>query len=144
MVVFKFHEYVLQRDHLTYLNFMYMKPNNSGKDIQPGAETANGKLKQKAQTQDTDGMQAISVLNMTDLEEMSQQKYISWGGWGELQAPNSITFPLRLWPRKPFDISSRSHPVKFFFITSQFACIKTLFFFIYTHIILTRGSYTFF
>ena len=36
-------------------------------------QTANQKLKQNAQTQNADGMQAFSVLNMTQLEAKSQQ-----------------------------------------------------------------------
>ena len=52
---------------------MYMKPNNAGKNIWLRAQTLNQKLKQNAQTQDADGMQALSVLNTTKLEGISQQ-----------------------------------------------------------------------
>ena len=50
-----------------------MKPNNAGKDIWQRVQTVNQKLKQNAQTQDVDGMQAMSVLYMTQLEAVSQQ-----------------------------------------------------------------------
>ena len=39
-----------------------MKPNIAGDDMQLRAETANEKLKQHAQRQDSDGMQSKSVL----------------------------------------------------------------------------------
>ena len=45
-----------------------MKPNNAGKDTKE-------KLKQNVQTQDAGGMQAISVLYMTQLEAISKQCY---------------------------------------------------------------------
>ena len=45
-----------------------MKPNNGSKDMWLRAETANWKLKQYAQTEDADGMQAMVALNMTQLE----------------------------------------------------------------------------
>ena len=38
---------------------MYMKPNNADKNIWLWAQTANQKLKQNAQTQDADGLQAF-------------------------------------------------------------------------------------
>ena len=44
-----------------------MKPNIAGDDMQLRAETANEKLKQHAQRQDSDGMQSQSVLYMTQL-----------------------------------------------------------------------------
>ena len=50
-----------------------MKPYNAGEDMWLRAQTANQKLKQNAQTQDADGMQAMSVLYMTLLETVSQE-----------------------------------------------------------------------
>ena len=50
-----------------------MKPNNAGKDMSQWAQTAIQKLKQNGQTQDADGMQALSELCMTQLEAISQQ-----------------------------------------------------------------------
>ena len=44
-----------------------MKPNNAGKGIWLRAQATNQKLKQNAETQDADGMQALSVLNITQL-----------------------------------------------------------------------------
>ena len=50
-----------------------MKPNNAGKPMWLQAQTINEKLKQDAQTTgDVDSMQAISVLNMTRFESISQ------------------------------------------------------------------------
>ena len=37
------------------------------------ASTTNKKLKQDAQTQDIDGMQTVSVVNMTQLEALPEQ-----------------------------------------------------------------------
>lgn len=42
-----------------------MKPNK--------ALTANQKVKQKAQTEVADGIQTLTVINMTELEALSQQ-----------------------------------------------------------------------
>ena len=50
-----------------------MKPNNVGKGMWLMAQTASQKLKQNAETQDVDGMQALSILNTTKLEAISQQ-----------------------------------------------------------------------
>ena len=44
------------------------------------AQTPNQKFKQNVQTQVTYGIQAFSVLYMTQLEALSQQYYISWDG----------------------------------------------------------------
>ena len=53
---------------------MYMKPNNSGKNMSLRAQTTIQKLNHKAQTQDVEGMQAFfSVLYMTQLQAISQQ-----------------------------------------------------------------------
>ena len=52
---------------------MYVKPNNSGKDMWLLAQTANQKLKQNAQTQDVDGMQAFPVLYIKNSEAISQR-----------------------------------------------------------------------
>ena len=54
------------------LIFVY-KPNNGSEHTLLRSETANEKLKREAQTQDSDGMLAISVLYMTQLEVTSQQ-----------------------------------------------------------------------
>ena len=60
MVDFYFHEFVFVRD-------------NAGKDMWLWAQTANVKLKQDAQTaQDADGMLAMSLLYVTQLEAISQ------------------------------------------------------------------------
>ena len=50
-----------------------MKPNNAGKDMWQGAQTGNKKTKQNAQTQKSDGVQAMSLFYMTLLEAVSQQ-----------------------------------------------------------------------
>ena len=50
-----------------------MKPNNAGKEIWLRARTENQKLKQNAKTQKADGMEAFSVLYMTQLKAISQQ-----------------------------------------------------------------------
>ena len=50
-----------------------MKPNNAGKDMQFRAIFTNQKLKQNERTQDAVGMQALSVLYMTQLKAISQQ-----------------------------------------------------------------------
>ena len=42
------------------------------------AQTTNQKLKQNFETQDIDGIQALSVLYMTQLAAISQQYYISY------------------------------------------------------------------
>ena len=55
-----------------------MKPNNAGKGMWLRAQTANQKSKQNVETQDADGMQALSVLYMTQLKAISKQLYISW------------------------------------------------------------------
>ena len=86
------------------------------------AETAVDQLKQSGQTQDADGVDAISVLYTTQLEANSQQQYVSMNKGGELQTTSPRRFPLRPYSlascstlnRKPFDVSLRSHPVKFF------------------------------
>ena len=59
-----------------------MKPNNAGED-------ANQKLKQNAQTQDADGMQAKSMLYKTHLYALFGQTYFSWeGGRSEPPPPH--------------------------------------------------------
>ena len=50
-----------------------MKPSNSGKDMWLQAQTANQKLKQNAPTQDADGMQALSALYKTQVEDISEK-----------------------------------------------------------------------
>ena len=50
-----------------------MKRNNAGKSMWQRSQTANQKFKQNAQTQDADGMQAMSVLYMTQLEVTPQE-----------------------------------------------------------------------
>ena len=50
-----------------------MKPNDTGKKMWLRAQTASQKLKQNAQRYDADDMQALSVLDMTQLEAISQQ-----------------------------------------------------------------------
>ena len=49
-----------------------MKPNNASKYIWLRSQAANQKLNQNAQTQDAEGIQAISVLYMTQLDAISQ------------------------------------------------------------------------
>ena len=50
-----------------------MKPNKAGKDMWLRSQTAHQKLKQKAQTQDADGMQVLSALYMAQLEAIPKQ-----------------------------------------------------------------------
>ena len=50
-----------------------MESNDAGEDMWLRAEIANEKLKHDAQTHGADGMQAMSVLYMTQLEAMTQQ-----------------------------------------------------------------------
>ena len=52
------------------------------------AQTAYEKLKQYAQAQDAEGMQAMFVLYMTKLDAISQQRYVSWDNGGP-RAPGS-------------------------------------------------------
>ena len=48
-----------------------MNPNNTGNDMWQWAQIAIQTLKQTAQTQNADDMQAMSVLSMTLLEAVS-------------------------------------------------------------------------
>ena len=113
-----------------------MRPNNASKDIWLWVETAIKKLKKDVHTQDANGMQAMPVLLMTQLEAVIQQiTFIKRKGGGMLRAPGPCAFPLRLWPcnmqrfkTKQFEIPRRSHPVKIF-VSSHFTC-DTLTFFI--------------
>ena len=51
-----------------YVNqFFNIKPNNAGKDMRLLTQTENQKFKQKAQTQDADGTQALLVLYLAQL-----------------------------------------------------------------------------
>ena len=50
-----------------------MKPYNAGKDMWLRAQITHQKLKHNARKQDTDGIQALSVLYMTRLEAIYQQ-----------------------------------------------------------------------
>ena len=50
-----------------------MKPNNVGKGMWLRAQTAYDKQAQNEEPQDVDGMQALSVLYLTQLEAISQQ-----------------------------------------------------------------------
>ena len=50
-----------------------MKPNNAGNDMWPQAQTTNQKFEQNSRTQDADGMQALFVLYITQLEAIYQQ-----------------------------------------------------------------------
>ena len=59
-----------------------MKPNKAGEDMWLRAETENEKLKQDVQIQDVEGMQAMSVLFMTELEAISQQYLVRFRGEG--------------------------------------------------------------
>ena len=70
------------------------------------AQTPIQKLKQNAQTQNPDAMQAMSVLYMTLLEAVSQQLYVSCeeAGWlrvlcHPLFSPPLPPFPVRFQPR---------------------------------------------
>ena len=45
-----------------------MKPNNAGKGMLLWAQTVNEKFRLDAQTQEVDGMQAMSMLSMTQLK----------------------------------------------------------------------------
>ena len=51
-----------------------MQPTSAGKEMWLWAQTADQKLEQNAQIHDADGMQALFVLFMTELEAVSQQK----------------------------------------------------------------------
>ena len=44
------------------------------------AKPANKKLKQNVEPQDVEGMQALSVFYMIQLQAIFQQQYISWEG----------------------------------------------------------------
>ena len=44
------------------------------------AQTANQRLKQNWHTQNADDMQAFYVLNVTQLEAISQHQEVSWEG----------------------------------------------------------------
>ena len=55
-----------------------MSRNNAGKDMWLRAQTANQKWKQKIQTEDSNGIQVLSVVYMTQIEPICQQQYISW------------------------------------------------------------------
>ena len=50
-----------------------MKPNKAGKGMWLRDQTANQKFTQNAKKQNFDGMQALSVLYMTQLEPISRQ-----------------------------------------------------------------------
>ena len=64
------------------------------------AARANRKLKRNARTKDADGIQASSLLYETQLEAISQHKYILWEeGGGGTHSPRPATLPLRLRPR---------------------------------------------
>ena len=68
-----------------------MKPENAGENRTFRAETTKAKLKQDAQTQDADDMQAKSVLYMAQLKAISQQYHVLWVGGG-LRHPASARF----------------------------------------------------
>ena len=55
---------------------LYMKSNNAAEEMWLRAETADEKLQQDIQTQDADGMQAVTVVLMTLFKAISQQYYI--------------------------------------------------------------------
>ena len=98
---------------------MYIKPNIAGKNIRLRAQTLNQKLKQNAQTQDDDGVQAFFyVIYDTFRGHISTLILFMGGGF-------RATFTLRFrWgsgrvtcntlKQKLFDISRRSQLVKFF------------------------------
>ena len=50
-----------------------MEPNNAGQNMWLRTENANKNVKQYAQTGDTDGMQAMYVLYITQIDAMLQQ-----------------------------------------------------------------------
>ena len=52
---------------------MYMKPNSAGENIWMRAQDLNQKFEQNAQTQDADGIQALFVLYLPQLEAVTQQ-----------------------------------------------------------------------
>ena len=92
------------------------------------AETANEKLKWVTQTHKADGMQAIPMLYITQLEAISHQQYVSWK-MGRLWAPGPCTSPLRLWPRNMQHFKMKTvwylqslAPCEGFFIMSHFIC----------------------
>ena len=57
-----------------------MKSINTGKDMWLRAQNANEEFKQNAPTQVVGGVQAMSVLTMTQLEAITQKKTRSIGG----------------------------------------------------------------
>ena len=75
---------------------------------------------------------SYTVLKITKFNAVAQEWWVSWEGGG-LQAPGPPRFlwgsdhaTCRTLKRKMVDISSRSHPVKFFFsITSHFTCFSS-------------------
>ena len=96
-----------------------MKPKNTGKDLSLQAPTANQKLKQNAHTKDGYDVEVLAVLYKTRLVAQCQLYYISWEGDGS-PSPRPPRYPFSLRSRtcntlklKPFDISRRSHCVKF-------------------------------
>ena len=67
-------------------------------------------------------MQAMSVLHITQLENISQQKYVSWDKGGgskpmanHVLAEEPVTRNVTLQNSKPFEMSRRSNPVNFSF-----------------------------
>ena len=69
-VDFNFYEIVFISDNLSKLNFVYETEYCKGMWLR--APTANEMLERNIETQDVDGMQALFVLYMTQLEAISQ------------------------------------------------------------------------
>ena len=97
---------------------MYMKPNKAGKNMWLRAQIENQNFKQKTQTQDAHDMQTfLCVIYDTVRGYISQLVLLIWAPsaqpprvrWGFRHGTCS-TLKLKL-----FDISRRSHPMKFFF-----------------------------
>ena len=72
-VDFNLYEIVFISDNLAQIYFFTWNRITQDKDVWLRAQTANQKLKQNAQTQDADGMQALSVIYITQLDAISQQ-----------------------------------------------------------------------
>ena len=69
-----------------------MIPNNADKDVLLLAKNTNQNLNQNTQTQEGVDNQALSVLYITQLEAMFQQKYVSWDGGGFRGPDPNVSF----------------------------------------------------
>ena len=80
MVILTLIKSSLKWDNLSKAQFLHKTQNNAGEDMWLQAETTCEKLKLDEQTQDADGVKALYLAYMTQLEAISQQQYISWEG----------------------------------------------------------------